>query len=131
MRDSEVAATSSGVEPPVYKTLAFGISAAYAGVAGSLFVLGTNGFAQPNEFGIRSRSRSSSAPRSPGSGRSGACSSGPLRRAAAEISKDVPLIGSTHGQDVVFGLLVVLVMLLLPQGFAGFLQRLSRLRARA
>ena len=52
VRDSEVAATSSGVELSVYKTLAFGVSAAYAGVAGSLFVLATNGFAQPNEFGI-------------------------------------------------------------------------------
>ena len=48
IRDSEIAAVASGVELPVYKTLAFGISAAYAGVAGSLFVLATNGFAQPS-----------------------------------------------------------------------------------
>jgi len=47
VRDSEIAAVASGVELPVYKTLAFGISAAYAGVAGSLFVLAANGFAQP------------------------------------------------------------------------------------
>ena len=39
VRDSELAAASSGVSLPIYKTLAFGISAAYAGVAGSLFVL--------------------------------------------------------------------------------------------
>src|SRR6185312_15760250 len=52
VRDSEVAAASSGVSLPIYKTFAFGVSAAYAGVAGSLFVLATNGFAQPNEFGI-------------------------------------------------------------------------------
>ena len=31
VRDSEVAAASSGVSLPIYKTLAFGISAAYAG----------------------------------------------------------------------------------------------------
>ena len=52
IRDSEIAAVASGVELPVYKTLAFGISAAYAGVAGSLFVLATNGFAHPDEFGV-------------------------------------------------------------------------------
>ena len=42
----------------------------------------------------------------------------------------MPLVGSAHGQDVVFGLMVVIVMLLLPQGFAGFLARVARLRAR-
>ena len=39
VRDSEVAAASSGVSLPIYKTFAFGVSAAFAGVAGSLFVL--------------------------------------------------------------------------------------------
>ena len=52
IRDSEVAAASSGVALPIYKTLAFGVSAAYAGVAGSLLVLVTNGYAQPGLFGI-------------------------------------------------------------------------------
>jgi branched-chain amino acid transport system permease protein len=39
IRDSEVAAAASGVHLPTYKTLAFGVSAFYAGVAGSLFAL--------------------------------------------------------------------------------------------
>ena len=34
VRDSELAAVSSGVSLPIYKTLAFGVSAAFAGVAG-------------------------------------------------------------------------------------------------
>jgi len=34
IRDSEVAAASSGVSPALYKTLAFGVSAFYAGIAG-------------------------------------------------------------------------------------------------
>ena len=38
VRDSETAAVSSGVSLARYKTLAFGVSAAYAGVAGGLFV---------------------------------------------------------------------------------------------
>ena len=53
IRDSEVAAVSSGVSLPIYKTFAFGVSAAYAGVAGSLYVLVTNGFASPGVFGAR------------------------------------------------------------------------------
>jgi len=132
VRDSEVAASSSGVELPVYKTLAFGVSAAYAGVAGSLFVLGTNGFAQPNEFGIMLSLQILVGAAVAGLGSLwgvpvGAAFVGLL----PTISRDVPVIGSAHGQDVVFGLMVVLVMLLLPQGFAGFLQRISRLRAGA
>ena len=52
VRDSEVAAASSGVSLVLYKTLAFGVSAGFAGVAGSLFVLATNGYAQPDEFSV-------------------------------------------------------------------------------
>jgi branched-chain amino acid transport system permease protein len=51
VRDSEVAAVSSGVSLARYKTLAFGISAAYAGVAGSLFAIATN-FVNPDTFPI-------------------------------------------------------------------------------
>jgi hypothetical protein len=39
----------------------------------------------------------------------------------------VPVIGSDHGRDVVFGAAVILVMLLLPGGFAGLLARIRRL----
>ena len=51
MRDSETAAASSGVNLAWYKTLAFGISAAYAGVAGSLFAIATT-FVNPDTFPI-------------------------------------------------------------------------------
>jgi branched-chain amino acid transport system permease protein len=47
IRDSEVAAAASGVHLPTYKTLAFGVSAFYAGVAGSLFAIAI-GFVNPN-----------------------------------------------------------------------------------
>lgn len=39
VRDAELAAISSGLNPAVFKTLAFGLSAAYAGVAGALLVI--------------------------------------------------------------------------------------------
>lgn len=130
IRDSEVAATSSGIGLPIYKTLAFGISAAYAGVAGSFFVLGTNGFAQPNEFGLILSLQILIGAAVAGLGSlwgvlAGAAFIGLL----PTISSDVPVIGSTHGQDVVFGLIVITVMLLLPNGVAGLLLRLGRRRA--
>ena len=51
VRDSETAAQSSGVSLPRYKTLAFGVSAAYAGVAGSLFAIATT-FVNPDTFPV-------------------------------------------------------------------------------
>ena len=128
VRDSEIAAVASGIELPVYKTLAFGISAAYAGVAGSLFVLATNGFAAPDEFGI-----ALSLQLLVGAAVAGLGSLWGILAGAAfvgllpTVSSSVPLIGSAHGRDVVFGAAVVLVMLLLPGGFAGLLDRLRRL----
>ena len=125
VRDSEIAATASGIELPVYKTLAFGISAAYAGVAGSLFVLGTNGFAQPSEFSVFLSLQLLVGAAVAGLGSlwgtlAGAAFVGLL----PQVSTSVPVVGSDHGRDVVFGLMVVLVMLMLPDGFAGLLARL-------
>jgi branched-chain amino acid transport system permease protein len=132
IRDSEIAATSSGVQLPIYKTLAFGISAAYAGIAGSLFVLGTNGFAQPNEFGVLLSLELLIGAAVAGLGSLwGVLAGAAFIALLPTVSKDVPVVGSAHGQDVVFGLAVVLVMLLLPTGFAGLLGRLGRGRARA
>jgi branched-chain amino acid transport system permease protein len=51
IRDSETAATASGISLAYYKTLAFGISAAYAGVAGSLLAIATS-FINPDSFGL-------------------------------------------------------------------------------
>jgi branched-chain amino acid transport system permease protein len=125
IRDSELAAAASGVSLPIYKTFAFGVSAAFAGVAGSLYVLATNGFAQPNEFSVLLSLKIliGAAVAGLGSLRGvlvGAIFVGLL----PTLSADVPVVGSAHGQDVVFGLIVVLVMLLLPTGFAGLLGRL-------
>ncbi len=128
VRDSEIAAVASGIELPVYKTLAFGISAAYAGVAGSLFVLATNGFAAPDEFGIVLSLQILIGAAVAGLGSlwgvlAGAAFVGLLPSA----SSSVPVIGSAHGQDVVFGAAVILVMILLPGGFASLVVWLRRL----
>jgi branched-chain amino acid transport system permease protein len=129
VRDSELAAASSGVSLPIYKTLAFGISAAYAGVAGSLFVLVTNGFAQPNEFGVLLSLQLLIGAAVAGLGSlwgvlAGAAFIGLL----PEISASAPLLGSSHGQDVVFGLIVIVIMLVLPNGVVGVLGQLRQVR---
>jgi len=125
VRDSELAAASAGVSLRIFKTLAFGVSAAYAGVAGSLFVLYVNGFAQPNEFGVLLSIEILVGAAVAGLGSLWGVIVGALFVGLLpEISSSVPLIGSNHGQDVVFGLIVVVVMLLLPTGFAGLLGRL-------
>jgi branched-chain amino acid transport system permease protein len=128
VRDSEVAAASSGIALPIYKTLAFGVSGAFAGVAGSLLVLATNGFAQPSEFSVLVSLQILIGAAVAGLGSLwgvvvGAVFIGLL----PSISASVPLIGSSHGQDVVFGLIVILVMLLLPNGVAGLLRRFEPL----
>jgi branched-chain amino acid transport system permease protein len=126
IRDSEVAAASSGVSLPIYKTFAFGVSAAFAGVAGSLFVLATNGYAQPNEFGVLLSLKILIGAAVAGLGSLWGVAVGAVFIGLLpEISASVPLIGSSHGEDVVFGLIVILVMLLLPNGFAGLLARVE------
>jgi branched-chain amino acid transport system permease protein len=51
LRDGEVAAAASGINIAGYKMLAFGISALYAGIAGSLFGL-SSGFVSPDTFPV-------------------------------------------------------------------------------
>ena len=51
LRDSEVAAVSSGISPALYKTLAFGISSFYAGIAGALVAI-SGAYVTPQTFPI-------------------------------------------------------------------------------
>jgi len=51
LRDNEVAAVSFGIDPHRYKTLAFGWSAAYAGIGGAIVAIAT-AFASPDAYGI-------------------------------------------------------------------------------
>jgi branched-chain amino acid transport system permease protein len=127
IRDSEVAAASSGVALPIYKTFAFGASAAYAGVAGSLLVLVTNGYTQPGLFGVLLSLQILIGAAVAGLGSLAGVIVGAVFVALLPtVASDVPVIGSSHGQDVVFGLIVILVMLLLPNGFVGLLRSLER-----
>ena len=127
VRDSEVAAASSGVSLVVYKTLAFGVSAGFAGVAGSLFVLATNGYAQPDEFSVGLSLYILIGVAVAGLGSLwGVIVGAAFVALLPNISSSAPVIGSIHGQDVAFGVVVILVILLLPNGFAGLLQQIGQ-----
>jgi branched-chain amino acid transport system permease protein len=51
VRDSEIAATANGVSTAAVKTLAFGISAFFCGIAGGLFAMGVS-YVNPDTFPI-------------------------------------------------------------------------------
>lgn len=128
VRDSEIAAAASGVEIGLYKTLAFGISAAFCGVAGALFVMASNGFAQPDEFSVVLSLELLIGVAVAGLGSLwGILIGAAFVALLPNFSTSVPVLGESHGQDVVYGFVVILVMLVLPGGFAGLFAKL-RLR---
>jgi branched-chain amino acid transport system permease protein len=127
VRDSEVAAASSGVSLPVYKTLAFGISAAYAAVAGSLYVL-VNNFVNPDIFGL-----TLSLYVLIGAVVGGLGSLWGVLVGAAFVQLLPIGLTSSHGLSsqsvpVIFGAIVIGVMALLPLGAADLLHRVLGLR---
>jgi len=128
VRDSEIASVASGVEVGVYKTLGFGISAAYCGVAGALLVFAQFGAASQGQFTVVLSLELLIGAAVAGLGSlwgilAGAAFVGLLPK----ISSSVPVVGNEHGRDVIYGALVILVMLVLPGGFAGLLARLRSL----
>ncbi|HWG56201.1 MAG TPA: branched-chain amino acid ABC transporter permease [Gaiellaceae bacterium] len=123
VRDSPLAAASSGVSLAKYKTLAFGISAFYAGIAGSLLAIATT-FVNPETFPI-----ALSIFLLVGVVVGGLGSLWPLVFGAIFI-QFLPLwaqsISKSPGApSVVYGVILIAVMLLLPTGAAGLVRRVG------
>jgi branched-chain amino acid transport system permease protein len=128
VRDSETAAQSSGVSLPKYKTLAFGVSAAYAGVAGSLFAIATT-FVNPDTFPIALSILLLVGVVIGGLGSlvgliAGAVFIQFLPIWSQEASK------SPGAPAVVSGVLLIALMFVLPMGVAGLIGRLRTLTKR-
>ena len=120
VRDSEVAAASSGISLAVYKTLAFGVSAFYAGVAGSLLAI-TVAFVNPDTYPVKLSIFIVVGAVAAGLGSLWGLAFGAaliefLPVHAQDVSKTAP--------DVIFGAVLIAVMILLPSGAAGLLRRL-------
>lgn len=129
LRDGEIAAVSSGVNPTAYKTFAFGISAAYAGAAGALFAE-LVAYVNPDTFPA---SRSIILLASLVLGGVGSMYGALLGAFAMEYlqiwSENMPFVSkeaSNQAPAVTFGVILILVMFLAPYGLAGLLRRVGR-----
>jgi branched-chain amino acid transport system permease protein len=134
IRDSELAAASSGVNLSLFKTLAFGVSAFYAGVAGSLFALSVT-FVNPEVFPITLSIFLLVGVVVGGLGSLWPLVGGALfivyvrdlTDRAAEQDWLPGFVGEflarPGARDVVFGAALILVMFLLPTGLGGLISR--------
>jgi branched-chain amino acid transport system permease protein len=128
VRDSETAAQSSGVSLARYKTLAFGVSAAYAGVAGALFAIATT-YVNPDTFPIALSILLLVGVVVGGLGSlvgliAGAVFIQFLPTWSQEVSR------SPGAPSVVSGALLIALMFVLPMGVAGLVERLRLLTRR-
>jgi branched-chain amino acid transport system permease protein len=140
VRDSETAAVSSGVSLARYKTLAFGISAAYAGVAGGLFVI-ASAFVNPDTFPIALSIFLLVGIVVGGLGGLSGLVFGaifvyylPLWSQGQDLGSLLPdrIIEETQkpgGPAMVYGIVLILLMFVLPNGVGGLFRRIGQLLA--
>jgi branched-chain amino acid transport system permease protein len=138
VRDSETAAVSSGVSLARYKTLAFGISAAYAGVAGGLYAV-ANTFVNPDTFPIALSITLLIGVVVGGLGGLSGLVFGaifvyflPLWAQGQDVGSVLPsfVIEETQkpgGAAIVYGVVLILLMFLIPNGVGGLFRRIGQL----
>jgi branched-chain amino acid transport system permease protein len=137
VRDSETAAVSSGVSLARYKTLAFGISAAYAGVAGALYAI-ANTFVNPDTFPIALSIYLLVGLVVGGLGGLSGLVAGaifieflPLWAQGEDLGSHLPgfLVDETKkpgGPAIVYGAVLILLMFVLPSGVGGLFRRIGQ-----
>jgi branched-chain amino acid transport system permease protein len=133
LRDQPIAAETMGINAALYKTICFGISALYAGVAGGLSAIAV-GFVSPESFGL-----SLSLSFLVGIVVGGLASLGGALFGALFI-EFVPNLADqltvSMGESAkalpgaVYGVLLILIMAILPGGAAGALRALTRIARR-
>jgi branched-chain amino acid transport system permease protein len=137
VRDSETAAVSSGVSLARYKTLAFGISAAYAGVAGSLLVI-SRAFINPDSFPVALSIFLLVGIVIGGLGGLSGLVFGavfiaflPLWAQGQDLGSLLPdrIVEETQkpgGPSIVYGVVLILLMFVLPNGVGGLFRRIGQ-----
>ncbi len=120
VRDSEIAAASSGVTLALYKTIAFGISAALAAVAGSVYVL-VNNFVNPDVFGLTLSLYILIGAAVGGLGSLWGVLVGAAFIQLLPVALTTTHVTSSQMVPVIFGAVVIAVMAVLPLGAAQFL----------
>jgi len=124
VRDSEVAAAASGVYPAAYKTLAFALSALYAGVAGGLYAMATT-YVNPDTYPV-----TLSLALLVGAVVAGLGSLWGVLAGAFLVHYLPAIAGHVSNQpgvpSVVYGAILIALMLVLPDGVAGALRIVRR-----
>jgi branched-chain amino acid transport system ATP-binding protein len=119
VKDSELAAESIGLAPVRIKTLAFVISAVYAGIAGAFFA-SLSGFVTPSTFGFSQSLLFVLVVIIGGAG----SLAGPLVGAAIVVLLPEALAALAEYRLLFFGALLLAVLWLAPEGVSGLAQRL-------
>jgi branched-chain amino acid transport system ATP-binding protein len=119
VKDSEVAAESIGLAPVRIKTLAFVISAVYAGIAGAFFAA-LSGFVTPSTFGFSQSILFVLVVLIGGAG----SLAGPLVGAAIVALLPEALAALAEYRLLFFGALLLAVLWLAPEGVTGLVHRL-------
>jgi branched-chain amino acid transport system permease protein len=123
VRDAPIAAVSAGVNLAAVKTLAFGIAAAYAGVAGSLLAIAL-AFVNPFTFPVSLSILLVTGVVLGGLGSLSGAIFGALFIQFAPIYAERI---SNQAPSVIYGLILLAVLFLMPRGVAGLLRDLPRL----
>jgi branched-chain amino acid transport system permease protein len=119
LRESETAAVANGVSLTYYKTLAFAISAFYAGVAGSLFAINI-AYVSPDSYDVTLSLALVVGAVIGGLG----TPIGPLLGAAFTVWAPIYTQLFKARPDIAFGVLLILLMYTMPSGLAGGIYRL-------
>jgi branched-chain amino acid transport system permease protein len=124
LHDSEIAAALAGIDVAQYKLRAFVIAAVYASVAGSALAL-FDGFVSPDTAGFLHSIELVAMVVVGGMG----SVVGSVVGAAVLVTLPQLLTVFVEYEQIVLGLIVMLVMIFLPQGIVPSLQRLLSGRA--
>ena len=118
IKESEIAAASLGIQPARYKVTAFAISAFYAAIAGGLFAYLVR-YINPESFNVSLSIAFLSMVVIGGLGTIG----GSIVGATFYVLIPELLRGIKDAPGLVFGLLLVIVMVFMPQGLWGMARR--------
>jgi len=132
IRDTEVAAQAVGISVARYKVLAFTISAFFGGIAGALLAFASTGYVSPQTIGIVLSINYFTAIVIGGLGSiMGSIIGGFVVVLLPDLATDIgsSLFGEQRGQRLwptIYGAILILVIIVMPYGIAGFLHRAAR-----
>lgn len=122
IRDSETAAAAMGVNIALYKTTTFGISAAYAGIAGSLNAVIIS-FVGPDQYSLTLSIKFLVGSVVGGlASVSGAIFGGLFQRFTPDYTTDI----NKAAPDAIFAVILIVLMYVMPTGLVGYIQKVWR-----